>query len=148
MHTVLHLDTVSSLCIWELSCLMEGKRKTKTGDGELPWEQWHPWQRWSRHHHQHTLRQFGACKGLKLIPPWGSSLHAYLTTHACYCLSQIGFLLRNSSCAWFCSMQVVKENCEGENSSHPNGIECRGSQTSPSCWVSPQAFSSGAEAHL
>lgn len=91
------------------------------GDGELPWEQWHPWQRWSQHHHQHSPRQFCASQGLKLIPPWGSSLHIYLTTHACYFLSQIGFVLRNRPFACFCSMQAVKEICEDENASHPMG---------------------------
>ena len=138
MQTVLHLDAVSSFCIWELSCLIKGKGKSKTGDGELLWEQRHPWQRWSQHRHKHSPRQFWACKGLKLIPPWGSSLHAYLTTRTCYYLSQIGFFLKNSLLACFCSMQVVKENCEGENTSHPYGIEYRESQTtSLSCCVSP-----------
>lgn len=86
--TVLHLDAVSSFGIWELSCLIKRKGKTKTGDGELLWEQRHPWQRWSQHHHKHSPREFWACKGLKLIPPWGSSLHVYLTTQKCYYASQ------------------------------------------------------------
>lgn len=58
MQTVLHLDAVSSFCIWELSCLIKGKGKSKTGDGELLWEQRHPWQRWSQHRHKHSPRQF------------------------------------------------------------------------------------------
>jgi len=52
MQTVLHLDAVSSF--WELSCLIKGMGKIKTGDGELLWEQRHPWQGWSQHRHKRS----------------------------------------------------------------------------------------------
>lgn len=102
MQTVLHLAAV--ICIWGLSCLLKGKRKTKAGDGELLWEQRHPWQRWSRHRHKHRHRRFWACKGLKSILPWERSLHVYWTTHTCCYVPQIGVFLKNSLLACFCSM--------------------------------------------
>lgn len=82
------------------------------------------------------------------MPPWGSSLHAYLTTYACYCLSQIGFVLRNSPLLVSVPCRLLSKTVKGKTHPTHMGYGIEGLKHLPPAGCLLRPFPEGTEAHL